>query len=258
MEDIDSLRKFLDYPKDIVIFSHRNPDGDAIGSSMGLKLYLENYGHRVDIVFPSEFPSILTFLPKTDDIVIFDFEKERVQNIIDKCEMMFFLDFSSLDRVDNIGTLIIEKNVPKVHIDHHLDPEPIADYVLSDSEASSTSELVYRFFELFDNAKYINSKVAECLMTGIISDTGSFRYSVTPETFRVSSELMKTGLDLTSLQNHIYNSYSEKQLRLVGYVIHNKLEIIPEYKTAIMSLSKQDYKDFNIQREILKDWLIIC
>ena len=151
MEGINEIREILSYPKDIVIFSHRNPDGDAIGSSMALKLYLEKFGHTARIIFPSEFPSIYTFLPKSDDIIIFDFEKERVANILKHTEMMFFLDFSGLDRIDKLGELVIESKVPKVHIDHHIDPEAFADFVLSDTSSSSTSELVYDFFDYFDN-----------------------------------------------------------------------------------------------------------
>jgi phosphoesterase RecJ-like protein len=248
MEDIQQIRDLLAYPKDIIIFSHRNPDGDAMGSSIGVKLYLEKMGHKVDIIFPSEFPSVLTFLPRTDDIVIYDFEKERSVELIKRCQLMFFLDFSSLDRIDALGEHVISKNVPKIHIDHHLDPEPFADFVISDVSASSTSELVYRFFRLYDNCIYLDKNSAECLLAGIISDTGSFKYSTNSETFLIAAKLMEEGVDIAELQNNIYNSLSDKQLKLIGYSINQKMELIPEYNTAIMALSKQDYKDYEIQR----------
>ncbi|MBK7096536.1 MAG: DHH family phosphoesterase [Saprospiraceae bacterium] len=248
MEDIQQIRDLLAYPKDIIVFSHRNPDGDAMGSSIGVKLYLEKLGHKVDIIFPSEFPSILTFLPRTDDIVIYDFEKERALELIKRCQLMFFLDFSSLDRIDALGEHVISKNVPKIHIDHHLDPEPFADFVFSDVSSSSTSELVYRFFRLFNNCIFLDEKIAECLLTGIISDTGSFKYSASSETFQIASKLMEEGVDIAELQNNIYNSLSDKQLKLIGYSINQKMELIPEYDTAIMALSKQDYKEYEIQR----------
>ena len=248
MEDIQQIRDLLAYPKDIIVFSHRNPDGDAMGSSIGVKLYLEKMGHKVDIIFPSEFPSVLTFLPFSDDIVIFDFEKERSIELIKRCQLMFFLDFSGLDRIDALGEHVISKNVPKIHIDHHLDPEPIADFVISDSSSSSTSELVYRFFRSLNNGIYCDSKIAECLLTGIISDTGSFKYSANSETFLIASKLMEEDVDIAELQNRIYNSLSDKQLKLIGYSIDQKMEILPEYNTAIMALSKQDYKDYEIQR----------
>lgn len=248
MEGINEIKKILSYPKDIVVFSHRNPDGDAIGSSMALKLYLEKYGHTVRIIFPSEFPSIFTFLPKTDDIVIYDFEKEKSKDFIEHTDVMFFLDFSSLDRIDKIGEFVIESKVPKIHIDHHIDPEPFADYVLSDTSSSSTSELMYDFLLSLDDIKEMDKDIAACIMTGIITDTGSFRYSTTAKTFNTTSNLMAFDIDINDLQNKIYNSLSEKQIRLIGHAINKRMEIVEEYHAGILTLTKKDYQDFDIQR----------
>ena len=248
MEDINQIRDFLKYPKDIVILSHRNPDGDAMGSSLAMKLYLQKIGHKADVIMPSEFPSVLSFLPETDDITIFDFEKERTAKLIEKAQMIFFLDFSGLDRLDAIGENIISSRALKVHIDHHLDPEPFADFVMSDPSRSSTAELVYEFFIALDDGKNIDFSISECLMTGIISDTGSFKYSASAKTFFTVAKLMEFGLDIAYLQNKIYNNLSEKQLRLIGYGIDKRMEVVPEYRAAIMTLSKQDYKDYDIQR----------
>jgi len=248
MEGINKIKELLSFPRDIVIFSHRNPDGDAIGSSMALKLYLEKSGHTARIIFPSEFPSIYTFLPKTDDIIIFDYEKKKVENIIKKTEVIFFLDFSGLDRIDKMGELVQYSNAVKIHIDHHIDPEPFADYVLSDTKSSSTSELIYDFFEYLDNNKNNDKNIATCLMTGIITDTGSFKYSTTSKTFMTVSKLLEYGIDLNELQNKIYNSLSEKQVKLIGFALNKRMELIPEYHAGIIYLTKQDYKDFEIQR----------
>lgn len=248
MDNMDDIRNLLSYPKDIVILSHRNPDGDAMGSSLAISSYLKKMGHKADVIMPSEFPSALTFLPSTDDITIYDFEKERTTQLIDKAQILFFLDFSGLDRLDAIGEHIIASTAYKIHIDHHLDPEPFADFVLSDPSRSSTAELVYDFLISLNSGKYIDQRIAECLLTGIISDTGSFKYSATASTFFIVAKLMETGLQIADLQNKIYNNLSEKQLKLIGYGIDRKMEIIPEYKTAIMTLSKQDYKDYGIQR----------
>ncbi len=248
MEGINEIRKVLSFPRDITIFSHRNPDGDAIGSSMALKLYLEKSGHTARIIFPSEFPSIYTFLPKTDDIIIFDFEKKKVEEIIKKTEVIFFLDFSGLDRIDKMGELVQDSNAIKIHIDHHIEPEPFADYVLSDTKSSSTSELMYDFFEYLDNNKNIDKEIAECIMTGIITDTGSFKYSTTSKTFLTASKLMQYDIDLNELQNKIYNSLSEKQVKLIGFALNKRMELIPEFHAGIIYLTKQDYKDFDIQR----------
>ncbi|HHH52182.1 MAG TPA: bifunctional oligoribonuclease/PAP phosphatase NrnA [Bacteroidetes bacterium] len=248
MDRVKEISKFLVIPRDIVILSHRNPDGDAIGSSTALKLFLEKSGHTARIIFPSDFPDIYSFLPKTDDIIIYDFEKEKVEKIIDKTEVIFFLDFSGLDRIDKIGEFVLSSNALKIHIDHHIDPEPIADHVLWDTKASSTSELVFDFINLLNGAKDIDEEVAIALMTGIITDTGSFKYSTTSKTFLTASKLMEYNIDLNALQNKIYNSLTEKQLRLIGHALDNRMEIIPEYHAGLIYLTKQDYKDFDIQR----------
>lgn len=248
MEGIEELRVILNSPKDIVIFSHRNPDGDALGSSMALKLYLEKLGHTAKIIFPSEFPSIFSYIPKSDDVIIYDFEKEKSKTIIDHAQVMFFLDFSGLDRIDKLGELVIDKKIPKVHIDHHIDPEPIADYVLSDTSSSSTSELIFDFLGELDNNKELDKDIATCIMTGLITDTGSFKYSTTHKTFSTASELMKQGVELNALQNRIFNSLSEKQIRLLGHALNKRMELLPKFRTGIITLTKKDYADFNIQR----------
>jgi len=248
MTGIEDIKEFLSYPREIVIFSHRNPDGDAIGSSTALKLYLEKNGHTVNIVFPSEYPPAFSFVPKIDDIVVYDFEQEKVKNLVKRAELMFFLDFSGLDRIDKIGELVIDSHSMKVHIDHHLDPEPFADYVLSEPSASSTSELIYDFLGMLDDRKFMDADIATQILMGIITDTGSFKFSTSPKTFEVASNLLKYGVDLNELQNNIYNSYTEKQVRLIGHALHNRLEIIPEYHAGIITITKKDYKDFDIQR----------
>ena len=248
MEGIDEIRSFLSYPREIVVFSHRNPDGDAIGSSTALKLYLEKSGHTVRIIFPSEYPAVFSFVPKSDDIVIFDYEKSKAEKLIGNAEMMFFLDFSSLDRIDKLGELVVDTTCKKVHIDHHLEPEPFADYVLSDPSASSTSELMFDFLTLLDGAKNMDTEIAEQILLGIITDTGSFKFSTSVKTFNVAAELLKYNVNLNELQNKIYNSYTEKQVRLIGHALNNRLEIIPEYHAGIITITKNDYKNFDIQR----------
>ena len=248
MEGISEIAQSLQIPKDVVIFSHRNPDGDAMGSSLALQLFLEKQGHKVNVIFPSEYPSVMSFLPKSDDISIYDFEVDRTLELIKKAQILFFLDFSGLDRIDKMGEFVIDHKGIKIHIDHHIDPEPFADYVLSDTAASSTSELVYEFLILLDGNKYIDKDIAICLLTGIITDTGSFKYSVSSNTFRIAGELMKFGVDLNELQDSIYNKQSEKYIRLLGHCLANRMEILPDLKTGIIKLTREDYKDFDIKR----------
>jgi len=248
MENIQGLTQLLQVPRDIVITTHRNPDGDAIGSSLALTLLLEKQGHSVHIISPSEFPESLHFLHGSDDILIWDNEPEVCQGYLKKAEIIFCLDFNSLDRIDKVGECIQGLNVPIVLIDHHLFPEPFAEYQLSRTDASSTCELVFDFVGLMGWESLLEKDVGDCLYTGIITDTGSFKYGTSPHLFEVVSSLLELGVDDYHLQDLIFNSLQEKQLRLLGHCLANRMEILPEYHTGIIWLTKEDYAQFDIQR----------
>lgn len=248
MENIHELKSILAIPEDIVITTHRNPDGDAIGSSLGLYHYLNKLGHTVHIVSPSEYPDFLTWMPDADRIIIYDIEPERAAEVIDRAGLIFCLDFNSLDRIDKVGDLVAARNVPKVMIDHHLYPEPFVDFMLSDTMASSTCELIYDFIQRLGDRSKIDRRIGDCLFTGILTDTGSFKYSTSPKLFRIVAELMELGVDDYQLQDLIFNSLNEKNLRLLGHCLYNRMEILEEYNTGIITLTKQDYTDFDIKR----------
>jgi phosphoesterase RecJ-like protein len=248
MENFNELKSLLAIPKDIVITSHRNPDGDAIGASLGLFHYLVQLGHTVRVAFPSEFPSFLDWMPAAKQILIYDLQTEEVKNMLAKPDIVFCLDFNSLERIDKMGEIIAPLKCKKVMIDHHLFPDPFPDFVLHDTSASSTSELIYDFIMLMGHKKYMTLEVAECLFTGILTDTGSFKYATSPKVFRLVGDLLEFGVDDVLIQNLVFNSLDEKHLRLLGHVLNNRMEILEEYRTAIITLSKQDYEKFNIQR----------
>ena len=248
MENITELKSLLARPKDILITSHRNPDGDAIGSSLGLKLFLEKEGHTVKVVVPSGFPHFLNWLPGAEEVLVYDENPEEISELMERMGMVFYLDFNSLERIDKMGEITGKMNVPKVLIDHHLLPEPIADFDLHSTLASSTSELVYDFIKLLGKEEQVSKEVAECLFTGILTDTGSFKYSTSPKLFRMVGDLLSKGVDDVRIQNLVFNSLEEKHLRLLGHVLHNRMEVLPEYRTAIITLTKKDYEDFKISR----------
>ncbi len=248
MENILGLKQLLNVPRDIVITTHRNPDGDAIGSSLALALLLQKQGHTVHIVSPSEFPEFLHFLNGADDILIWDNEPEACQGYLKKAEIIFCLDFNSLDRIDKVGEFIQDLKMPFVLIDHHLYPEPFADYQLSRTDASSTCELVFDFVGLMGWKLLLDRKIGDCLYTGIVTDTGSFKYGTSPHLFEVVSGLLELGVDDYHLQDLIFNSLEEKHLRLLGHCLANRMEILPEYHTGIIWLTKEDYAHFDIQR----------
>lgn len=249
MENLDQLKSYLHIPRDIVITSHRNPDGDAIGSSLGLFHFLNRWGHTVRVILPSEYPSNLDWMPQIEEIFIYDLNPEKSLEILKKAEIVFCLDFNSLDRIDKMGETLLEmKNVKTVLIDHHLDPEPFADFVLSDTSASSTSELIYEFIMLLGKGKELDVTIGNCLYTGIVTDTGSFKFGTSPKLFRIVAHLLEIGVDDYQLQDIIFNAMSEKQLHLLGHCLANRMEILEEYHTGLIFLTRKDYERFNIQR----------
>ncbi len=248
MENINEVKSLLAVPKDIVITTHRNPDGDAIGSSLGLKHYLEMLGHTVKVVVPSESPNFLNWMPGADKILIYDIHQEDAKRALEKPDIVFCLDFNSLERIDKIGELIAPLRAKKILIDHHLYPEPFYDYDLHDVTASSTSELVFDFINFLGDKSKIDKSIAECLFTGILTDTGSFKYSTSPKLFRLVADLLELGVDDNRIQNLVFNSMEEKHLRLIGLVLNERMEVLDEYRTAIITLTKQDYEKFQISR----------
>lgn len=248
MEHLHEIKSLLAFPKDIVITTHRNPDGDAIGSSLALYHYLNQLGHTVRIICPSEYPEFLEWMPEVRNIIIFDYEPERSKETIERSDIIFYLDFNALDRIDKVGELTDAHRCKKIMIDHHLYPDPISDYLISDTTASSTSELIFDFIDRLGDKQKIDKRVADCIFTGILTDTGSFKYSTSPKVFRLAAELVEMGVDDYLLQDLIFNSLDEKYLRLLGHCLNNRMEILDEYHTAIISLTKEDYEHFDIQR----------
>lgn len=245
---IEEVKSLLDRPKDIVIFSHRNPDGDAVGSSLGLFHYLKSQGHQVKIVLPSDYPDFLCYLPEVSKILIYDDETEEAREAIDKAELFFILDFNSFDRIDKVAEGLDTDKRPRIMIDHHLYPEPVADVMISRPDFSSTCEMVYQFIDDLGHAGWVTQDVAECLYTGIITDTGGFRYATSARLFRIVAKLLEAGTDDYKVQDYIWNTMTEKQLRILGHCLANRMELLPELRTGMIWLTQEDYKHFDIKR----------
>jgi bifunctional oligoribonuclease and PAP phosphatase NrnA len=232
----------------VVIIAHRNPDGDAIGSSWGLAGYLNKLHHSVKVIFPSEYPSSFGFIHGVQQSIIFDLDQNAARQAVEKAEVIFCLDFNGLDRVDKLGENIQFSKAKKVLIDHHLDPEPFTDIEFSETDASSTCELVFKVIDQLGDRNKITPEIGECLFTGLITDTGSFRYGTRPYTYEVAGALKVLGVDDYRLSDKIFNSHKEKHLRLLGHCLANRMEIMKDYGVGIMWLTKKDYLDFDIQR----------
>lgn len=248
MTNLEELKGFLSQPRRIIITSHINPDGDAMGSSLGLYNYLQPLGHKVSVVVPSNYPDFLKWMPNDGKVYIYPYQQSEAQRLIAEAELIFCLDYNALGRIGDVGTAVAANPCPKVLIDHHLFPDDFARYVLHRVEASSTAELVYEFFEQLGVADKVNADIAACLYTGILTDTGGFQYpNTSSKVHRIVADLLETGMDHNKIYRDVFNSFTEMRLRLFGYSITEKMKLYPEYKAALISLSKEELQRFQVR-----------
>lgn len=248
-KDITDLKELLSTPKKIAIVSHRNPDGDAYGSSLALYHYLLKFLHDVSIVSPNDCPDFLKWLPSQDKIVLFEEELSKGSKILNEAELIFTLDFNALNRVGKAMEEVLEKvTATFIMIDHHKQPDDYAHYMYSDATISSTSQMLYHFFEKIGALNNIDKTIAACLYTGIVTDTGSFKYSSTTSvTHRIIANLIDTGIDHTKIHINLYDTNSLNRLQLLGKALRN-LKVLDEYKTAYISLSQTEMNSFNFKK----------
>ncbi len=246
-KDIKEIKELLSEPKSIIIIHHKNADGDAIGSSVALNNYLNLCGHKSNVISPNNFPDFLKWLDIDNEIIIFNNSENQV-NLIKTADIIFTLDFNNLDRCGDMTNIIGNSNAIKILIDHHENPSKYADYMYSDTKISSTCEMIYHFIgKLGDNSK-INSSIAEAIYTGIMTDTGSFKFSSTSSlTHLVVSDLIDKGADKTKIHNEIYDNNRIEKIKLLSYAL-SKIEVISEYKTSIIALSQNDLNKFNFKK----------
>jgi len=235
-------------PCNIVITTHHKPDGDAMGSTLGLYHFLKKYHHTVTVMPPNDGGKYLHFLPGHDEVVFFEDDPVKGKTILEQADIIFSLDYSQLSRVNEMGRVIAECNAVKIMIDHHIDPQPFSDYQLWDEHAAATCELVYHFIETLEDTDKIDATIAMCLYTGIVTDTGSFRFpATTPNLHRIVAKLMETGMKHHIVQEMLYNNSSFNRLQFLGYCLCNKLKVLPEYRTAYIVVTREELEQFNIQ-----------
>ncbi|WP_443944661.1 DHH family phosphoesterase [Pedobacter sp. AW1-32] len=247
MLTLTELKTLLATPQRIVITTHHKPDGDAMGSSLGLYAYLIQKGHHVRVVTPTDYPTFLHWMPNNGDVVIFTEEQEKATQLVDEASLIFCLDFNTLSRINELGELVRAAGARKVMIDHHLEPEDFDDYRHWDINACAAAQLVFDFIvnQLNDEAG-INKDVATCLYTGIMTDSGSFRFpSATSEVYRIAACLIDFGAEHWKIHQLVYDNSSENRIRFLGYCLSNKLQIIREYNTAIISVTKEELEKFH-------------
>jgi len=246
IKNMQAVHKLLDEPQKIVIVTHWSPDGDALGSSLGMYHYLLSRKHTVTVVTPNDYPRFLNFLPGNDKVIDFQKNAKTGKAAIAKADMIFCMDFNSLKRIEELGKEVEKSKATKVIIDHHQKPDTFADYLIHSVEASSTCELVYGFISANEDGELITKKVATCLYTGIMTDTGSFSFSsTTATTHSCAAMLILAGAENEKIHQQIYNDSTEDRLRLLGYCLSEKLTVLKDYNTAFFSLRADELKKFN-------------
>lgn len=247
MDPVKELKEILDSPKNIVITTHQNPDGDAIGSSLGLMHYLKMRGHTATVITPNEHPEYLHWLPGNEDVVIFKDNRDVGKKIVSEADVIFCLDFNDLRRIADLGTVVKKSKATKVLIDHHLQPTEFADYKFCNAMASSTAELVFDFIKDMGDDELIEENIANCIYTGVMTDTGAFQYpSTTPKVHRMVAELMDRGVKNYRAYDLVYNHYSENRIRFFGFCITERLKVYHQYGAALIYISKEDQIKFNV------------
>lgn len=247
--EIKAIKSYFKTKRNIVIVTHWSPDGDAMGSSLGLYNFLKLLKHKVTVITPNDYPPFLFWLPGNKNVLVFNEKTALAKKAVAKAEFIFCLDFNSLKRIDKLGDEVAKSKAKKMIIDHHLQPDGFADHLLHNVKASSTAELVYEFICSLDHKKLINKAIANCLYTGIMTDTGSFRFpSTSAKTHRIVAELMEMGANNSEAYNNIYDDNSSDRLKLLGYCLDEKMKIFPEYRTAMISLSAEELTRYNYQK----------
>ncbi len=243
---VNAIQYYLANVQDILIVTHFNPDGDAIGSSLALFHYLSNSGYHVNVVVPNDYPEFLYWLPGNKTIIIDEKNHEMALSSISRAELIFFLDFNVMDRTQQLEKVFKDTDTPKILIDHHPRPEDFANVTISTTEVSSTSELLYELLIRLGGEKSIDKTIAACLYTGIMTDTGSFSYnSSLPETYYVVSKLIEQGIDKDKIYWKVYDKYSSDRMRLLGYCLYQKLRVFYEYGAAYISITSDELHRFN-------------
>lgn len=248
MSELASLKSILEQPQHIVITTHHKPDGDAMGSSLGLYNYLIQKGHHVRVVSPTDYPFFLQWLPNNPEVIIFTEHPEESKQLIIDADLIFCLDFNALSRINEMGPLVRESRALKVMIDHHLEPEGFDDYRHWTINACATAQLVYDFIaNVMGDGHLINKDVATCLYTGIMTDSGSFRFpTTTAQVHHIVADLIACGAENSRIHQLVYDNFSENRLRFLGHCLSNKLEVFPEYNAAMITVNKEELKRFNI------------
>ena len=230
----------------ILITCHKSPDGDAIGSCLGWAEYLRTRGKEATVIVPDQYPDFLQWLPNSEKIVRYDKHPKKCDMLFKIADLVFCLDFNTPSRVQDMEPALVSSPAPKVLIDHHLDPDVPAVLTISQPEACSTCELVFRIVWQLGGFDGLDKRFAIPVYCGMMTDTGGFLYNSTrPEIYFIIGELLTKRIDKDRIYRNVYHNYSEDRLRLMGYVMYEKLVYLPEFHTAFYTITREEQKRFH-------------
>ena len=247
--NIDHVEKWFERADKIVIVSHVSPDGDAIGSSLGLWHFLNSQDKNVHVIVPNAFPDFLIWMPGAKEVIQYNRFKEFADKLIMEADVICCLDFYVLSRIDEMEEIVRVSPGRKMIVDHHLYPGDFARIVISHPQISSTSELVFRLICQLGNFSDITKEAAECIYTGMMTDTGGFTYNSNDrEIYLIIGELLSKGIDKDEIYRNVFNTHSEGRLRLMGYVLYEKMQVFPQFNAALITLTREEQKKFQYKK----------
>ena len=245
-DQLAQLNQLISHAQNILITCHKSPDGDAIGSSLGWADYLRSLGKNATVIVPDQYPDFLKWMPNTEKIVRYDKHKEKCNMLFKITDLIFCLEYNTPSGVDEMESSLVSSPAPKVLIDHHLDPNVPAVLTISQPEASSTSELVFRIVWQLGGFERLSKQFAVPVYCGMMTDTGGFLYNSTrPEIYFIIGELLTKNIDKDKIYRNVYHNYSEDRIRMMGYVMYEKLVYVPKLHAAYYTLTKEEQKRFN-------------
>lgn len=245
---VAKLKELLSSPKRIAITTHQKPDGDALGSSLAWYHYLKKGNHKVKIVTPTDYPEFLKWIPGNNDVLVGPADPDMAKWTFDGADLIFCLDFNSLKRINEFEAVVKDSEGMTIMIDHHLEPDGFEDLGFLDSTASSTAEMIYRLIVAMGDKDLIDKEIADALYVGVMTDTGSFRFTNTsPAVHRMVAHLMELGVDVHQAHDRIFSNASPDRIRFIGHALSNCLTIIPELNTSYIKLPREVFKQFNVK-----------
>jgi phosphoesterase RecJ-like protein len=242
---IQKAKHLLLNSENIVIISHTGPDGDAVGSTLALSDFLKQIGKNVQVMYPDNFPVFLNWMPGAKDTLTYKEDKEKCETFLKESDLIVMIDFNQLKRIGPLGEIAGDSKSKKLLLDHHPYPDDFADVAISYPQISSSSEIVFRLICRGGFFDYITKECAECIYTGMMTDTGSFTFnSNNVEMYFIISQLLSKGIDKDVIYDKVFNTYSKDRMKLMGFVLHERLEILDDETTAVITLSKNDLQKF--------------